>query len=257
MGDGQLPAIPFAQTFAFAPIRTRPKRTYDDLSEDYGRGDHVPKLLARLLNEEPQSEPAKRVRDAIVKFGKESGLFRDVEVKRLGKGTDDPFQVQVVVGSPKVNLMDVGYGVSQALPVIVQSVLRRHNSLLLIQQPEVHLHPRAQGCPRYFLCGTCSNRQGHALIETHSDYLIDGFDRRLPKVLLIRAKVLILFFHKLESRQRCTRFTSTAWGTSKTLRNITETSSSRGTQDASAGRGVMCLIIDANIASLVFSAAAA
>jgi len=188
---------PFAQTFGFAPIRTRPKRTYDELSEDYSpEGDHVPKLLARLLNEEPQSEPARRVREAIVKFGKESGLFRDVEVKRLGKGTDDPFQVQVAIGGPKVNLMDVGYGVSQALPVIVQSVLRRQNSLLLIQQPEVHLHPRAQAALGTFFAELVSTGKDTLLIETHSDYLIDRVRQEVARGVLDPGKVLILFFHK-------------------------------------------------------------
>jgi energy-coupling factor transporter ATP-binding protein EcfA2 len=188
---------PFAHTSAFAPIRTRPKRTYDELSEDYSpEGDHVPKLLARLQNEEPQSEPARRVREAIVKFGQESGLFRDVEVKKLGKGSDDPFQVQVVVGGPKVNLMDVGYGVSQALPVIVQSVLHRQQSLLLVQQPEVHLHPRAQAALGTFFAELASTGNNTLLIETHSDYLIDRVRQEVAKGTLDASQVLILFFHK-------------------------------------------------------------
>jgi hypothetical protein len=188
---------PFAQTFALAPIRTRPKRTYDELSEDYSpEGDHVPKLLARLLNEETQSEPARRVREAIIKFGEESGLFRDVEVKKLGKGTDDPFQVQVAIGGPKVNLMDVGYGVSQALPVIVQSVLRSQRSLLLIQQPEVHLHPRAQAALGTFFAELVATRKDTLLIETHSDYLIDRVRQEVARGTLDPDKVLILFFHK-------------------------------------------------------------
>lgn len=189
---------PFAQIFALAPIRTRPKRTYDELSEDYSpEGDHVPKVLARLLNDEPLSEPARRVRDAILKFGKESGLFRDVEVKRLGKGSDDPFQVQIGVGGPKVNLIDVGYGVSQSLPVVVQSVLRPQSSLLLIQQPEVHLHPRAQAALGTFFAELAATGKGTTLlIETHSDYLIDRVRQEVAKGTLDPNKVLILFFDK-------------------------------------------------------------
>lgn len=188
---------PFAQAFALAPIRTRPKRTYDEFSEDYSpEGDHVPKLLARLLNEEPQSEPARRVREAILKFGKESGLFRDVEVKRLGKGSDDPFQVQIGVGGPKVNLIDVGYGVSQSLPVVVLSVLRRQASLLLIQQPEVHLHPRAQAALGTFFADLAATGKDTLLIETHSDYLIDRVRQEVAKGILDPNKVLILFFDK-------------------------------------------------------------
>ncbi len=188
---------PFAQTFALAPIRTRPKRTYDELSEDYSpEGDHVPKLLARLLNEESRSKPGRQVQEAILKFGKESGLFRDVEVKKLGKGADDPFQVQIGVGGPKVNLIDVGYGVSQSLPVVVQSVLRRQSSLLLIQQPEVHLHPRAQAALGTFFADLAATGKDTLLIETHSDYLIDRVRQEVAKGTLDPSKVLILFFHK-------------------------------------------------------------
>ena len=188
---------PFAETFALAPIRTRPKRTYDELSEDYSpEGNHVPKLLARLLNEESRSEPGWRLQEAILKFGKESGLFRDVEVKKLGKGADDPFQVQIGVGGPKVNLIDVGYGVSQSLPVVVQSVLRRQSSLLLIQQPEVHLHPRAQAALGTFFADLAATGKDTLLIETHSDYLIDRVRQEVAKGTLDPNRVLILFFHK-------------------------------------------------------------
>ena len=188
---------PFDQVVSFAPIRSRPKRTYDDLSEDYSpEGDHIPKMLARLLNEERQTEQGRKVKEAVLRFGKESGLFRDVEVKKLGKGPDDPFQVQVAVGGPKVNLMDVGYGVSQALPVIVQSALRRQNSLLLMQQPEVHLHPRGQAALGTFFAELVAAGDTTALIETHSDSLVDRVRYEVSQGTIKPEDVLILFFHK-------------------------------------------------------------
>ena len=58
----------------------------------------------------------------------------------------DPFQLQVKVRSgPRANLMDVGYGVSQILPILVD-VMRpdTRSRTFLLQQPEVHLHPRGQ-----------------------------------------------------------------------------------------------------------------
>jgi len=188
---------PFDQVVSFAPIRTRPKRTYDELSEDYSpEGDHIPKMLARLLNEERQTEQGRRVKEAVLRFGKESGLFRDVEVKKLGKGPDDPFQVQVAVGGPKVNLMDVGYGVSQALPLIVQSVLGRENGLLLVQQPEVHLHPRGQAALGTFFAQLVAAGGSTALIETHSDSLVDRVRYEVSQGTIKPEDVLILFFHK-------------------------------------------------------------
>src|SRR5262249_4368610 len=154
-------------------------------SEDYSpEGDHVPKVLARLLSAEPSSASARQLRSALQRFGKESGLFQDIGIKKLGKGPDDPFQVQVAAGGPKVNLMDVGYGVSQALPVIVQSVLRRQNSLLLIQQPEVHLHPRAQAALGTFFVELATLGQDTLLVETHSDFLVDRVRQEVAKGLL-------------------------------------------------------------------------
>jgi hypothetical protein len=186
---------PFRSIYSFAPIRTRPKRTYDELTNEYSpEGDHTPKLLAHVLAEETRDGVSGRVREALTKFGKESGLFKDVEVKRLGKGADDPFQVQVALGGPRVNLMDVGYGVSQALPVIVQSVIRREKGLLLIQQPEVHLHPRAQAALGTFFAELVAAGRDTLLIETHSDYLVDRVRQAVAKGTISPEQVMILFF---------------------------------------------------------------
>jgi hypothetical protein len=138
-------APPYPKCFSFAPIRSKPRRTYDELSEEYSpEGDHIPTLLARLLRDESLAAEGQRVQQALLRFGEESGRFKRIDVKKLGKKVSDPFQVQVAVAGPPVNLTDVGYGVSQALPIIVQSVLKSASRIFLLQQPEVHLHPRAQ-----------------------------------------------------------------------------------------------------------------
>src|SRR5690606_37052117 len=77
-------------------------------------------------------------------FGANSGLFRDLRVKKLGDAASAPFQLLVKVGTYTANIADVGYGVSQSLPVVVQAIASPPGSTLLIQQPEVHLHPRGQ-----------------------------------------------------------------------------------------------------------------
>jgi hypothetical protein len=198
MDLGQHLQPPFANVIALAPIRTKPKRTYDELSEEYSpEGDHIPKLLARILSEEPSSQAAMGVRSALARFGEASGLFNSIDVKKLGRGQDDPFQVQVTLGGPKVNLVDVGYGVSQALPVIVQSVLRQDNSLLAIQQPEVHLHPRAQAALGTFFSELVSTGRNTIIIETHSDHLLDRVRQEVARGQYLKPEdVQILFFHK-------------------------------------------------------------
>ena len=60
-----------------------------------------------------------------------------------------PFQLKIKVRGPNSNIIDVGYGVSQILPILVH-ILSPHplsqwqNTYFLLQQPEVHLHPTAQ-----------------------------------------------------------------------------------------------------------------
>jgi hypothetical protein len=189
---------PFGHCYSCAPIRSKPRRTYDELSEEYSpEGDHIPTLLARLLGQERSSPDAQRVTDALTEFGAESGLFKKVDVKRLGKKTSDPFQLQVAVAGPAVNLTDVGYGISQALPIIVQSVLKGAGPALLMQQPEVHLHPRAQAAlGTFFAKFVASERNRMIVIETHSDYLVDRIRQEVATGGIDPSRVLILFFHK-------------------------------------------------------------
>jgi len=157
---------------ALAPLRTRPHRTYDNLIEEFKpEGDHVPLVLARILAGDGAAENF--LTTALDEFGKSSGLFDKLKVKRMGRQPSDPFQLRVKSTGPDANLVDVGYGVSQALPIIVDSILAPKNRVVLIQQPEVHLHPRAQAALGTFFCKLATDASKHFVIETHSDYLLD------------------------------------------------------------------------------------
>ena len=181
---------------SIAPIRSEPKRTYDRMSDEYyPSGDHVPYVLARLLLQ-GEAGKGKKLHDALVAFGRDSGLFRGINVNRLGSKTGDPFQVQVTVGGPSVNLSDVGYGVSQSLPIIVESILRATNARILLQQPEVHLHPKAQAALGSFFSQLVAQEHRQFVIETHSDYLIDRVRQEVAAGTLRPEAVSILFFDR-------------------------------------------------------------
>lgn len=125
-----------------------------------------------------------------------SGLFKDLSIKRLGKGKSDPFQILVNVGGRAANLADVGYGIGQVLPIIVQSLIQTHeNNTMLIQQPEVHLHPRAQAALGTFFA-RLAGRDRLFAIETHSDYLVDRVRQEVAKGTIKSDDVQILFFDK-------------------------------------------------------------
>jgi len=204
---------PYPTTLSLAPIRSKPRRTYDEPREDFSPdGDHIPSLLARLLKHEADSKDCERVQSALERFGKESGLFKSINVKKLGNKSSDPFQIQVLGPGPPVNLIDVGYGVSQGLPVVVQSVLKASGNVLLMQQPEVHLHPRAQAALGTFLAGLAKRNDRMLLIETHSDYLVDRVRQEVARGTLANDMVSILFFSKPQLDTKVHELTIDAMG---------------------------------------------
>jgi energy-coupling factor transporter ATP-binding protein EcfA2 len=190
-----------ASAMAFAPMRSRPKRTYDQLSEEFSpEGDHVPLLLARATD--PNNRQAKALHDALHDFGAYSEMFSDIGVKKLGRGSGDPFQVQVSMGTKKTNLMDVGYGVSQILPLIVDAQRATSKTMLLLQQPEVHLHPKAQAALGSMIKDWVSKSKKTVVVETHSDYLVDRLRLEVKRAHLKESDVKIFFLEKKGSQTK-------------------------------------------------------
>ena len=196
--------INLERAFAGAPVRSKPHRTYDPsrLTPD-PEGDYVPMCLADLYSQDEETWAVleQRLQD----FGNEAGLFDEISIRRLGsKGSGEPFQIQIRKGGgrlkgPRRNLIDVGYGVSQVLPVITELLRPDAPDVFLLQQPEVHLHPSAQAALGSLFCQVAGpNRQ--LVVETHSDHLLDRvrMDIRDGKSNLKPDDVSILFFERGE-----------------------------------------------------------
>ncbi len=98
---------------------------------------------------------------------------------------------------PQRNLIDVGYGVSQVLPVITELLRDDALSMFLLQQPEVHLHPSAQAALGSLFCQIAEPKR-QLIVETHSDHLLDRvrMEVRDGAVPLKPDDVSILFFER-------------------------------------------------------------
>lgn len=193
------PETPFAAEAAWiAPIRTKPRRTYDEVKREFSpEGMHVPYLIKRLLDE---GEKSKRFEKFLRRFGVESGLFRDVRIHKFGSASSSPFELEIVLESLPLNISSVGYGVSQGLPVMVEAFARGPGSLFAIQQPEVHLHPRAQASFGEMVFELASNERKRFIVETHSDFMIDRFriSQRESKKRKVESQVL--FFERVSGK---------------------------------------------------------
>ncbi len=162
-----------------APIRSKPKRTYDGLKSVFSpEGAHTPYIIKDTLS---SKDKAKKFTQLLKKFGSSSGLFKTVKAHSFGKGPDAPFEVIVELADQSLNINNVGYGVSQALPVIVEMLTQRKGHWFAIQQPEVHLHPKAQAALGDLMHFLMKERGHHYIVETHSDYLIDRFRLRMKE----------------------------------------------------------------------------
>ncbi len=81
-------------------------------------------------------------------------------------------------GGTVITPQDVGFGISQLLPVVVET-LANENSTICIEQPEIHIHPRLQGEVADLVLESASKRHNQLIIETHSEHLILRLLRRL------------------------------------------------------------------------------
>ena len=189
--------------FSTSPIRSQPKRTYDPTREfNDPEGSDIPMYLTRI--EATQEKDWEALKQQLIGFGKSSGLFQNIEIKKLGRSLGAPFQLQFKVRGPKVNIIDVGYGVSQILPILVQILssdvsrdtrrIPRRSTFSLLQQPEVHLHPKAQAEFSSLLAKLASRGRQSFIVETHSDYMIDRARIEIRKGNIRPDDVSLIYF---------------------------------------------------------------
>jgi AAA15 family ATPase/GTPase len=152
-----------------APIRMKPERTYESYKEQRTPdGSHIPFEIERYL----RSGNIEYIK-ALNNFGVLSGLFSIINVKQLVIPKGSKFELTIKLKGESRNIVDVGYGVSQVLPILVDTITSPAGSTITLQQPEVHLHPRAQAELGSLFVQLVNNEQKTLIIETHSDYIID------------------------------------------------------------------------------------
>jgi len=161
-----------SSTYWFAPIRTRPERIYEPGLIDYtADGNHTPALLNEIYKRETKN--TKKFIEALESFGKESGLFESIMIEPYGNSEYSPFELKVKSHGRIFKISNVGYGVSQILPIITELLNQPSNKVFLIQQPEVHLHPRSQAQFGELLFNLVSKGSNNFFVETHSEYVIN------------------------------------------------------------------------------------
>lgn len=177
------------------PLREKPGRLYRWSGEEVGhvgwRGERtIDALLAgggRQFNKRPRTR-YEGLQTVVARWLKRLGIIEDFTVVPIGQGRDE-YEVRVrAPGSTRdVLVTDVGFGVSQVLPVIVECFYSEPGSTVIMEQPEIHLHPAVQaGLADLFIEAVMARENGAArnvqlLVETHSEHLLRRLLRRIAE----------------------------------------------------------------------------
>lgn len=154
-----------------SPLRAFPQRYY--LLEKSARHNQ--------LNSKDGVELAEILKKRSDILEKINTLFEEFNLKiKVEKVNDIIHKITVEQNNVSLELTDVGFGISQVLPIIVQAYLSRESSITVIEQPEIHLHPKMQAWLTNVLVEIAKAEDKRFLIETHSDTII----RRLQLQLM-------------------------------------------------------------------------
>lgn len=92
------------------------------------------------------------------------------------------------------SLTDVGFGISQFLPIIVSDLQLPDDSLLIMSQPEIHLHPEIQATLGDYVSRQIKKKKKQYIIETHSEYLLNRIRLNIVKGALSTKDVAVYYF---------------------------------------------------------------
>jgi len=109
-------------------------------------------------------------------------LATDLQVQRLGKS--DRYELLVLNGDDCSNLKDVGVGVSQVLPVIVAALFAERGHIVILEEPESHLHPSAQSELANLFASASQLRGVQFIVESHSEHLF-----RRMQTLIVKQQI--------------------------------------------------------------------
>lgn len=167
-----------------APLRKEPQRRYFYDDSDYSVGTYG-EFVAQILDIKEQENVIRTmppVNDIITYCKGKDTLKNLVEywLDYLGipsyKLTSVMEMIKLNIGG--YNILDVGFGISQVLPIIVSALLMNSYQTLILEQPEIHLHPSMQMSMADFLLEVSLSKR-NIIVETHSEHIINRLVRRI------------------------------------------------------------------------------
>lgn len=181
----------FSHMFYLGPLREFPLRYYSwkgSEPADMGRrGERVVDALLAARGRGAYISPGYKkkrlsLEERVASWLKYLGLIYSFTVEPVAKDSSIyQVRVQKTPLSAKVLITDVGFGVSQILPVLVLCYYAPEGSIIFLEQPEIHLHPSVQSGLADVFIDAVRNRKVQIIVESHSEHLLRRLQRRIAE----------------------------------------------------------------------------
>jgi energy-coupling factor transporter ATP-binding protein EcfA2 len=163
------------------PLRRKPERDYvwnKSKPGEVGNDGHraIDVLLASALM---KGNDQNRLIEGVSKWLVRMKVADKLEVKQLGRSTR--YEVVIHRDGVEANLRDVGIGISQVLPVLTVAYFAPSGSTIILEEPEIHLHPLAQSVLAELFVEVSKERNVQFIVETHSEHLFRRMQTLIAK----------------------------------------------------------------------------
>lgn len=189
------------------PLREIPKSLYQwdiDIDPNYvgARGEHFPSVLTTLENKKIKTMLPGYERPEEILFSEALGMWCQYlkVASEIHVDSSYSFGMNIRVhnvNDRKADIMNVGIGTSQVLPVLIMGLISPNEAILIYEQPELHLHPYSQSrLVDFFIAMSKLGKQ--VIIETHSEYMLHRFRYHILKKKIEEDKIHLSFFANKE-----------------------------------------------------------
>ncbi len=210
------------QIYYLGPLRQDPQRDYrwTGVARDgVGKSGEfaIDAILAATDRGDKQNirkyAPYMTFQELIAHWLRELELIESFQVEEMAEGSR---RYQVLVRrhrtSPLATLTDVGFGVSQVLPVLVLLYYAPRGSIVLMEQPELHLHPSVQSGLADVMLAVADHRNVQIVVESHSEHLLRRFQRRVAEGAVAASDLKLHFVRSRDGKADLDSLRLNEWG---------------------------------------------
>ena len=201
----------FSRVRYLGPRREDPRRNYKwKESHPNDVGHYGEKMISALLSSRVR---LRSTDEQIMKWLQRLELIYSYDINPTSN-TEQIYELlaQQYKDGPKVGLTDVGFGVSQVLPLLVLCYYADEGSILILEHPEAHLHPKVQSDLADVLIDVVKNRNVQIILESHSEHLLHRLTRRIAEEKLFAEDAALFFCQINEGKSKAEKLSMDEYG---------------------------------------------